>query len=514
MFKKLFIVLPLLIPITALSQSSRIILPKNPGWNVAQEGETLSFKLRLFPDSLNHNYRFDIQQGKIAGMELDSTGNFLWVPAHHLVDRIEKEKIFQIIVEAEDEHNHKVTANLDFLIKHSNRPPVVNDLKSFYVKYNFDNVYKIGPEFVYDEDNDPIAFIPNLESLPEGMNMNNKGEITWNPSLNQFKMLKGTPKYIEFMVQDQPAKTSTAGKLRLEITQMDLPPQITVVPKADRIKIKENEKVNLRFYLSDPNGDDDIDIFDFVTNLQNFPKDVLTKNTNNQYEFTWSPGYEFVQDPKDSLNFYIDFFVLDKTQNREVKRVNFTIKNTVNEAELDKKNYSLYAGVLTNAWELMEQLKETEQELKKDYQKARKGKKNRSVVTAALGATTGLSPVISNGNNDTQKLISAVGGTTTLTISTLEATEVIGKSMKDVIERLNYVIEKKNEIQTKGDIFARDYSLKATRRGPNFIKKVDEFNNAMNLKGMVALELNAGWENKKKPTENNIRKTFNDFVGW
>ena len=113
---------------------------------------------------------------------------------------------------------------------------------------------------------------------------------------------------------------------------------------------------------------------------------------------------------------------------------------------------------------------------------------------------------------NTQKTISAVGGTTTLTISTLEATEVIGKSMKDVIERLNYVIEKKNEIQTKGDIFARDYSLKAARRGPDFIKKVDEFNNTMNLKGMVALELNAAWESKKKPTESNIKKTFKDFV--
>jgi len=136
------------------------------------------------------------------------------------------------------------------------------------------------------------------------------------------------------------------------------------------------------------------------------------------------------------------------------------------------------------------------------------------VVNASLGATTGLSSVIANGNANTQKTISAVGGTTTLTISTLEATEVIGKSMKDVIERLNYVIEKKNEIQTKGDIFARDYSLKAARRGSDFIKKVDEFNNTMNLKGMVALELNAAWESKKKPTEGNIKKTFKDFVMW
>src|SRR5690606_10709378 len=210
----------------------------------------------------------------------------------------------------------------------------------------------------------------------------------------------------------------------LEVTQMDLPPQITVVPKADKIQLKENEKVNLRFYLSDPNGEEDIEVFDFVTNAPDFPKqNTLVKNSNNQYEFTWSPGYEFVQDPADTLSFYIDFFVLDKTQNREVKRINFVVKNTVNEVELDRKNYALYYGVLVNAWELLEQLKEKEEELKKDYNRARKGKKNRSVVNASLGATTGLSSVIANGNVDTQKLISAVGGTTTLTISTLEATE-------------------------------------------------------------------------------------------
>lgn len=450
----------------------------------------------------------------MAGMDLDSTGNFSWRPAYHLVDRLEKEKIFQIIVEAKDDQENKVTTNVDFKVLHTNRPPVLNNLKSFYVQYNHNNVYKITDDLAYDEDNDPIVFVPNLETLPEGMNMSTQGEITWAPSLNQFKQIKDNPRYIEFQVQDQPAKAAVKGSLRLEVTQMDLPPQITMVPKADKIRLRENEKVNLRFYLSDPNGDEDIDVFDFVTNAHDFPKNTLVKNSNNQYEFTWSPGYDFVQDPADTLAFYIDFFALDKTQNREVRRVNFVVKNTVNEVELDKKNYALYYGVLINAWELLEQLKEKEESLKRDYQRARKGKKNRSVVNASLGATTGLSSVIANGNMNTQKTIAAVGGTTTLTISTLEATEVIGKSMKDVIERLNYVIEKKNEIQTKGDIFARDYSLKAARRSPDFIKKVDEFNNTMNLKGMVALELNAAWESKKKPTESNIKKTFKDFVMW
>jgi hypothetical protein len=34
----------------------------------------------------------------------------------------------------------------------------------------------------------------------------------------------------------------------------------------------------------------------------------------------------------------------------------------------------------------------------------------------------------------------------------------------------------------------------------------------MNLKGLVALELNATWEAKNQPTEKNIEKTFKDFV--
>ncbi len=514
MLTRLFILLFFSVSAFAQNVTPRIVLPRVPGWNVVKEGDTLSFQIGLQPDSLKMNYNFAIQQGKVAGMELDSAGIFTWVPAYHLVDRVEQEKIFQIIIEAKDDRENKVTSNVDFKVLHTNRPPVLNNLKSFYVQFNHNNVYKISQDLAYDEDNDPIVFVPNLETLPQGMNMSTQGEITWNPSLNQFKQLKENPRYIEFQIQDQPAKASVKGTLRLEVTQLDLPPQITMVPKTDKVQLRENEKVNLRFYLSDPNGEEDITIFDFVTNAHDFPKNTLVKNSNNQYEFTWSPGYDFVQDPADTLGFYIDFFVLDQTQNREVRRVNFLVKNTVNEVELDRKNYTLYYASLVNAWELLEQLKEKEEELKKDYQRARKGKRGRSVINASLGATTGLSSVIANGNANTQKTISAVGGTTTLTISTLEATEVIGKSMKDVIERLNYVIEKKNEIQTKGDIFARDYSLKAARRGADFLKKVDEFNNTMNLKGMVALELNATWESKKKPTESNIKKTFKDFVMW
>ena len=73
---------------------------------------------------------------------------------------------------------------------------------------------------------------------------------------------------------------------------------------------------------------------------------------------------------------------------------------------------------------------------------------------------------------------------------------MIGKSIKDLIDRLNYVIAKRNELQTKGDIFARKYNLKSARRKPDFQRDLDDFVSTMNLSGLVALELDAGWIDK------------------
>ena len=317
---------------------------------------------------------------------------------------------------------------------------------------------------------------------------------------------------LEFYVEDQPAKTQSKGRLKIEATQIDLPPEIVVVPKDQVFKIKENQTINIRFYLSDPNGDDDIQEFDFLTDNQQISKSSLIKNTSNQYEFTWHPNYDFVKDPFDSLGFNIDFFVLDKTKKRDVKTIRFVVKNAINEAETDLKLYNLYRGTLLRGWDLLEQMKEKEEELKKSYRGAKKGKKNRSIINASLGATTSLSSVfVPKTNPDAQRLISTLGGTTVLTIGTLEATEVIGRSMKDIIDRLNYIIEKKNELQSKGDIFARDFALKSSRRNNDFIRKVDDFMNAMSLKGLVVLDLDASWEPKNKATDANIKKVFKDF---
>jgi hypothetical protein len=496
------------------SQNQNLETPKSLNWNKGAEGNEMTFKLIVSPDTGSIARSYTIKQGKLFGMEIDSLGNFKWNPPFHLVERHEQNKIVQIIVETLENNKTPISKNIDLIITHTNRPVVINELKTFYVQFNTKNAYRIDNITVYDEDNDQVVFIPNLETFPEGMALSSNGEISWEPSLSQFRKIKEKPLYIEFYAQDQPAKSQSKIKLKIEATQLDLAPEITIVPKKDRFELKENENVSLRFYLSDPNGEEDIETFDFLSNIPNFDKKTLVKNSSNQYEFIWTPGYSFVQDPADSLNFHVDFFVLDKSQKREVKRIYFTVENTLNEAETDKKNYNLYLGTMTRAWELSEQLKEKEEELKKAYNRARKGKKHRSVVNASLGATTGLSSIFSKNKPDAQRLISTIGGTTVLTISTLEATEVIGKSMKDLIDRLNYVIEKKNEIQTKGDIFARDFSLKSNRRESDFLKKIDDFMSTMNLKGLVALELNAAWEAKNKATENNITKTFKDFTAW
>lgn len=487
-----------------------IILPGHINFNYLAEGQKLEFDLKVNQDHADR-FRYEIKEGQIEGMVLDSAGRFSWTPGYDFVDRLNPSRSFQLVLEARNELDAAATKALELKVVHVNRPPVVEELKPFYVQYNVLNTYTIDATAVKDEDNDPLVFIPVADAMPEGAKLTSQGEFTWKPSLTQFSQLKNKPLLIEFYVEDQPAKTRTKGKFKIEATSMDLSPVVSIVPKTTAIRYKEDATVNLKFYLMDPNGDSDISSFSFVSENTLVPKTALVQNTANQYEFIWTPGYDFVKDPLDSISFSIDFFVIDKSQKRDEKRVQVTILNAVNEAEKDRKMYVDYRMSLVRAWDLMEQLKETEKDLKKKYNRAKKGKKGRSITNASLGAVSGLAPVVMQ-PSPTQKIVSTIGGTTVMTIGTLEATEVIGRSTKDLIDRLNYIMEKKNELQTKGDIFARKYALKSSRRKPEFIKEMDEFVAIMNLKGLVALELDAGWQNKNKANDVQIAKTFKDFV--
>jgi hypothetical protein len=274
---------------------------------------------------------------------------------------------------------------------------------------------------VRDQDGDPIVFVPILDEMPEGMKLTAAGEITWDPSVVQFNLLKRGPRYMEFYVEDQPAKSRTKGRVKLDVTQMDLAPDFTIIPQNSVVRSPENNRINLRFTISDPNGEDDISTFNFISENKRVPAEALIKNTPTSYEFIWEPGFEFVKDPFDTLAFNITFYVLDKAQNKKEKTVKFVIKNTVDESLRDNYVFNLYRGALVNAWGLLEQMTEREGQLKKAYSRAKKGKRSRSLVNASLGATTGLAPVIAKTDQNVRGYITTIGGTTVATVGTLEA---------------------------------------------------------------------------------------------
>jgi len=493
----------------------QIILPTQPNWNVVPEGTPVRFTLKATGGS-DDILRYHFGPDRLESMQLDSLGNFSWTPGYDLVDRVQSAKLIPVSFEVRNQHGQTANQQVEFKILHVNRPPVVTDMRPFYVSYRTQNTYSLNSDFVRDDDGDPITFIPIPDQMPEGSKLTSQGELTWTPSLSQFNRLREKPQYMEFWVEDQPAKTRTKGRLKIEVTTLDLPPEITVIPKQTHYKLRENATVNLKFSLLDPNGEDDVATFGFLSDNQGIPKTALVKNTDNQYEFIWKPGYDFVKDPLDSLNIQITFYVLDKAQNRDERRITFTVFNTVNEAEKDRYYYNQYRQLLVQGWGLVEQLAEKEEQLKKDYKKAKGGKRNRSMINASLGAVTGVTPAVSGASSSretqqTGRIVSAVGGTAVLTMGTLEATEVIGKSMKDLLDRYNYVLGKRAELQNKGDIFAREYGLKSARRNGDFIKKMDEFRNSMSLSGLVALELDANWQSKKEATDKAIKRTFKDY---
>ena len=490
----------------------RLVLPSNYGWSTVKEGDHIGFEVKALGGK-SRSIIYSIAKGEAPGMKIDSlTGVFSWTPPYDIADRLVNSVAVSTVFEARNAADEVASQEVIFKVVHTNRAPVIEELKTFYVQAKTQNTYKIDPSSVSEPDNDTYVFVPVLETFPEGMQMTEAGQITWEPSVAQFNILRAGARYIDFYVEDQPFKARTKGRLRLEPSQKDLAPIITVVPKRDVFRIKENGIVNIKFFLSDPNGDDDIDRFDFVSSNKDVPKSALVKNTETNYEFIWEPGYEFVKEPIDSVRFTMTFYVLDKAQNRDERVFNFVVGNTVNEEERNDYFFNLYREAMVSAYDLMEQMVEKENDLKKNYRKAKRGKGQRSVLNATMGSSTGLSPVIAKDKPDLRNQITTIGGTTVATIGTLEATEVIGKSLKDLLDRFNYVIDKKNDLQTKGDAFAREFASKTARAHPDFVKKLDAFKASMSVKGLVALELDANWVGKTNVTTKDIRKYFKDFT--
>ncbi len=499
----------LLVSSSTFGQSvSPIIFPDSLGWNSLNENEELRFTVRT---TLAIPANFSIQGADGLHIEFDTLGHFRWTPSYDLVDRVEKTKIFSILFHLSLPDGKRESKEVSFTINHVNRPPVVEDLPVIYVRQTNLNTYQIQSEFVYDPDKDPLVFKSIQAQMPEGSSLSSSGQFTWTPSRSQFASLRNSPLTLDFVVQDQPDKAETIGKLRIAQTQQDLPPEIMVVPGDSLFSMKEDETINLKLYLSDPNGDDDVRSIGFISTDKRIPQSSLKENTPLQYEFTWSPGYTFVDDTQTALTPEIIFFALDKSNNRTQRRVRLKVADTENLVKKDAHQFQKYRTNLVEAMILVQQLDANQKTLNNDYKKAKKGKKNRSIVNASLGALTGFTPIIIEDPNQA-KVVAGVGGTTVLTFGTLEATEVIGRSKEGILEKIKISIDIRNKVQAAGDEFARKYALRLPRRNAEFDKDIEKFRNVLNDQRIVLLELDAYAKSASKVDDRDIKKIFVDFT--
>lgn len=503
------ILVSLLFPLLAFGQNGHeLVFPDSAGWTNLFEGKILKFQLKGTP--ANQHVVFSLLDNEIPGIQFDSSGNFSWTPSHDLVNRVELKKEFPVIFQGFWADGSRVRKTINFMVYHVNRPPQVEELPVFYVKQSTRNTYQISNEYVFDPDGDPIVFKAIPSQMPEGLTLNSQGLLSWTPSRNQFNALKTNPATIEFIVQDQPDKAETKGKLKIAQTQLDLPPEILIVPGDSAFTIKEDETLNLKLYLSDPNGDDNIKNAGFVASDARVPSSALKENTPLQYEFTWQPGYDFVEDTQKKISFELMFFAMDKSNNRTQRKINITVLDAENIVLKDALQYQKYRANIAAAAELLQTLDENQKKLNVDYKKAKKGKKNRSLMNASLGAVTGLSPTLLE--TDQSKVVSTVGGTTVLTLNTLEATQVIGKSKDEIMDRIKINVDIRNRVQGAGDDFARKYAVKTARRGLEFEKDIEKLRMILNDQRLVLLELDAYKKNAQVLTNKELKRTFPDFT--
>ncbi|MFM8832992.1 MAG: putative Ig domain-containing protein, partial [Cytophagales bacterium] len=242
--------------------AQNLVFPTSENWTSVREGQTIAFTLDV-TDANKPRYSLEGVNG--YQISFDTLGHFSWTPGFDLVDRLEKQKEITLIFQAEWKNGHRIRKPISFTILHQNRPPLIDDLPTFYVKQSMQNQYQISDDYVTDPDNDPIVYKPVVSQLPEGLQFSSQGLITWNPSRNQFNALKNNPVVLEFVVQDQPEKAETRGKLKLAQTQLDLPPDLLILPGDSSFTIREDERLNFKIYATDPNGDENISAFGFVS---------------------------------------------------------------------------------------------------------------------------------------------------------------------------------------------------------------------------------------------------------
>ncbi len=503
-----FIVLFCVTTLSAFGQTARkLVFPEWHGWDVTNENEELSFRVT----AINGDSAFFSMEGaEETGIEFDSLGNFKWTPTFEFADRVDLSREVTVIFQALWPDGTRAREQVTFTVNHVNRPPVVEDLPVFYVKQATSNIYQIPQEYVYDPDGDPLVFEALPYQMPEASELTSQGVLRWTPSRSQFMNLRANPLFLEFVVQDQPSKAETRGKIKVAQTQLDLPPELLIVPVDTVMSINEDETLNLKIYLSDPNGDDNIRSSGFLSNDTRVPDKALKQNTPLQQEFIWTPGYEFTDDVQKYLTIELTFFVIDKSNNRTQKRIWVQVNDAENLEKKDAHLFGKYRSNLIEAVILIQQLDANQKKLNVEYKKARKGKKNRSILNASLGAVTGLSPVVIE-QADQSKIVSGIGGTTVLTLGTLEATEVIGRSKDRILDLLKSSIDVRNKVQAAGDEFARKYALKSARRNSEFDKDIEKLRAVLSDQRIILLELDSYSKNPRKIDDRDIKGTFVDF---
>lgn len=485
--------------------SQQLVLPDRAGWTELAEGKALAFDLTLTEKIPGVHYSLDGSNG--YGMTLDSVGHFTWTPSFDLVDRIEKQKEVNVIFQAAWGTNKRLRQPVNFIVRHVNRYPVVDELPTLYVKQNTPMLYQIPTTYVHDPDGDAIIFKPRESQMPEGAQFTSLGQLTWTPSRNQFNSLKNNPLTIEFIVQDQPDKAETVGKIRLAQTQLDLPPDLLLVPSDSVLSIKENEVANFKLYISDPNGDDNIEQVDFISSDVRVPRSAIKENSKAQREFTWTPGYDFVDEADKTKDVLLTFFAFDKSSNRTQRKVRIQITDTENVEGKDRTLYQKYFNSLAAAKNLIDLLDENSDRLESIYGHAKKGKKNRTILTATLGLVTGVSPLVLQ--PDPAKAVTVVGGTSVLTLNSLEVGQVIGRSSNEYQNKMKANNDLRTQLQLRGNYFARKYALKSARRAVDFESDRDELVRLLNSEQIVSLELPA--KQQDVPSAKAIKKTFSDF---
>ncbi|MBL7848659.1 MAG: hypothetical protein JNL40_14405 [Cyclobacteriaceae bacterium] len=501
---KIGVLLSLWVLVLTVSQAQHLVFPSDISWTV-EEGKTVSFPVRL--NETVNGAKFSLEGNNTLGMVIDSLGNFTWTPSYDLVDRLSGQKEFPMIFHASLPDGKRVRQSATFIVKHINRPPVAEELPVFYVKQGVPNSYQINTVYVFDPDGDPIIAKARESLMPEGASISSLGLLTWTPSRTQFNALKNNPLTLEVVIQDQPAKLETVARITIKQTQLDLPPNIFLVPGDSLYTIRENEVLYLKIYVADPNGEESIDQVDFVSSEVAVPHSALKENSITQREFAWVPGYDYVDDVIQKKEVTFTFFVIDKSNNRAQRKIRVTVTDTENVELKDKVLSQKYTQSMASAFNLIELLDKTNERLEKLYNRARKGKKNRTILNASLGAMTGLSPLILQ--PDQSKTVSVVGGTSVLTLNSLEAGQVIGKNAQEYQNQIKTNRDLRNQLQLKGNYFARKYALKSNRRGSEFELDRDDLARLINSDAVASLKLPA--DPQQTPSGKDIRKTFPDY---